>query len=110
MSTLKNILIPILSLIFLSNPIIVNYCSATVPLAGAARSSFSYDEDHPSHHETTCHDNSPCQTSFHCCNLAVENVVSYLFDLDSHLLNFVETPFRLVEATRPLYHPPRTLL
>ena len=107
---IKKILIPIFSLILLSNPVFANFGAAEEFAHTSADSSQSYKEDHPGHQETACHHNhhnkSPCSTGSHCCDL--ERVASDLFGLDSYLLISVETIFHPIEIAKSLFHPPKT--
>ena len=104
----KKILILILSLIFLVNPITLDYCLATGPPTGTGKCSVSYEEDYPNHHEPTCNDESLCPTAYHCCNLATMDAVSYAFTLDFYTLNLAGIFFHPSKLARSLYHPPRT--
>lgn len=108
MILIKGILIPILSLIILLTPISVNFCLATESSTGMVSSSYSYEENHPNHHQTNCHNKSPIPTHHDCCNLSIESVAFYLFGLDSYPLNPVEIFFQPLEVTKLFYHPPRT--
>src|SRR4030042_1314927 len=109
MILIKPILISILSLIILSTPISLNLCSAT-EFSTADRSSSSYEENHPGHHQpscTDCHNRSPCQYDHSCCNLAPPSTISYLAVLNSYPLNTAEILFQPLEITQSLFHPPR---
>ena len=114
MNLTKRILVPIISLIFLSTPISVNFCLPTEPSTEESGSSFSCEENNPDHHQTTSHDcpnnKSPCQYAHSCCILVTHDTISYLFVLDSYPLNSAEILFQPLEMTKSLYRPPKFLL
>jgi hypothetical protein len=109
MILIKQILIPILSLIILSTPIPINFCLATEP-STAEGSLSSYEENHPDHRQATCpncRNRSPCQYVHSCCNLAPPSTISYLAVLNSNPLNTAEILFQPLEIIQSLFHPPR---
>lgn len=109
MNLTKTILVPVLSLIFLSHPILDNYCFATELSSGMEESFCPSEENQIEHHQTDCHNKSPCQYDHFCCTAATLSTISFLSGLDSYPLNSVEIFFQPLEVTQFLYHPPRIL-
>jgi len=112
MLIIKIFLVPMLSLVILWTPISVIFCSAIEPLTGMEKSSSSYEENYPNHHQTDCHNcphnKSPCQYDHSCCNLVTLSAIFYLSALDSYPLNPAEILFQPLEVTKFFFHPPRT--
>ncbi len=109
MNLAKKALILSFSLIFLFTPALIHICLATeLLLTKAGSNSYSFEESHPHHHQTTCRNKVSCEDNY-CCNLITEDAGSYFFGLDFHSLNAVETSSRPLEITKFFYHPPRIL-
>src|SRR4030043_1540041 len=108
MIMIKQILILFLSLILLLAPISFIYCLPMEPSTRTDGTLYCCEKNHPPHHDSTCDSDLLCQYSHSCCNLAAQDIISYLFALSSFPLNPSAISFHPLEIIKSIYHPPRT--
>ncbi len=107
---MKKLFVLALCLLLCQSLTIVDICSAGqlfLPGMDMHSGSAAYKTGHPNHHDASCHNNSPCQTNYHCCNLYMQSIPFNVIGLDSRPLLSIEAVFHLVEVAKFLFHPPR---